>query len=200
MSQILIVLLLMVLGAASWTLAEYMLHRFWGHMVPKGLFYREHTRHHFKKDYFASWVDKLMMVVTVSALLGSTSVWLMGWLYGLTYLVSFLSMYLYYEHFHAYIHFNGPTNKYAAKMASHHFYHHYIDETQNHGVTTDFWDKVFRTYVKVKDMDIPVPQKFAMNWIDKQEIGDVFSDGYFVTYTIVKKHNPTKYNFSKVRV
>jgi dihydroceramide fatty acyl 2-hydroxylase len=187
---------LVILGAISWTLAEYLLHRFWGHQVPKGIFYREHTRHHFVKDYFASWKDKMLMAVVVCSVLGTSTVYYFGWLYGATYTLSFVAMYLTYEKIHAYIHHTGPKNSYAAKMTAHHYYHHFIDETQNHGVTTDFWDKVFGTYVKAKNMDIPVPQKFAMEWIDKHEIDYQFDDGHTVTYTIVKKHKPVKYSYS----
>jgi sterol desaturase/sphingolipid hydroxylase (fatty acid hydroxylase superfamily) len=156
------IILAFLTGMLTWTLAEYCLHRFLGH-VPKRLlmrsrFHKEHKKHHFIKDYFAGTKEKAMTAAVVGPI-----TWLLT--QSLAFTVGFLMMYLVYELIHRRLHVFPPTHAYAAHMRRHHFYHHFVDETKNHGVTTPLWDLVFGTYAKPEI--ISVPRKLAPNWLSQ---------------------------------
>ena len=64
----------------------------------------------------------------------------------------------------------------------HHFYHHFHDASVNHGVTTAFWDTLFRTNQPVQR--VHVPKKWAMPWLVDKETGEIhpeFQDDYVLT-------------------
>ena len=160
-------------GAFLWTFTEYVLHRFLGHFKTKLLlrtrFHKEHTKHHLKKNYFAGPRDKILTLIATGPkifLLGFT---LSGTMSASFFTFGFVAMYLTYELVHFRMHIKAPPHGYASKMRAHHFYHHYVDENMNHGVTTPLWDYVFRTYRKPRT--IPFPAKFKQDWFDVSDLG-----------------------------
>jgi sterol desaturase/sphingolipid hydroxylase (fatty acid hydroxylase superfamily) len=162
-----------ILGAFLWTFTEYVLHRFLGHVKKPVLvrtrFHKEHTKHHLIRDYFASSWDKLLMLVIISPLLFSLSYALTSFWNALFFTLGFALMYLTYEVVHLRLHIAAPIHSYASRMRAHHFYHHFVDEKMNHGVTTPFWDKVFGTY-RAPGI-ITYPSKFRLNWIEQSPTG-----------------------------
>lgn len=141
-----------IVGAISWTFAEYVLHRFLGHEL-KGLnrkfvFYREHNRHHYRKNYFARTQDKILTCVGIGPVVFGLSYFLFSLNIAVVYTISFLGMYFVYELIHRRMHTHRAPHAYARRMRAHHFYHHHKDPRVNHGVTTAFWDRVFGTFVK----------------------------------------------------
>lgn len=169
-----------ILGIVSWTLSEYLLHRFWGHKVKRGIFYREHSKHHFVKDYFAPALYKARAALLVASLCLFVLVPTIGLNLAMCFTISYVAMYLAYERVHYLLHLRGPKNWYLAKMASHHFSHHFEDETLNHGVTSTIWDHVFNTYKK-PEREISVPKKFQMVWMEDLKTQDRFGYIYVVT-------------------
>ncbi|MBY0515848.1 MAG: sterol desaturase family protein [Bacteriovoracaceae bacterium] len=161
----------LILGAVFWTFMEYMLHRFLGH-VPKKLlmrsrFFKEHSKHHHKRDYFASALDKFLTCLA----LGPLTFYIVTSLYGMTsaafFTSGFLGMYFFYELLHRRLHIITPKHSYATFMRAHHSYHHFMDDKMNHGVTSPFWDIIFRTYVKPSE--IRVPQRLKMKWMGESK-------------------------------
>lgn len=193
--NLLTLLVTIVLGAASWTLTEYLLHRFFGHELRgafrKFIFFKEHMKHHHKKDYFASTKDKLLTAFGIGQVVFTLSFLVGGKMIAITYTASFLAMYYVYEVIHRRLHVLAPKHSYAGKMRAHHFYHHFVDERMNHGVTTAFWDRVFRTYAEAKF--IPIPKKFSLDWITEISAEKDFIDQYGNHYQSVDKFDPITY-------
>jgi len=176
-----------IIGFLTWTLAEYLLHRFLGHELIKlkkwSKFYREHAKHHFIFNYFVSGKDKAMAFVKVGPVLFFLSALISDAPHATVFTGSFLGGYLIYELIHRRLHLVAPPNRFAAHMRAHHLYHHFVDESVNHGVTTDFWDRVFGTKVAVES--VAIPMKFKLNWLKEINKGECTQDGYGHTYSIL---------------
>jgi sterol desaturase/sphingolipid hydroxylase (fatty acid hydroxylase superfamily) len=131
-------------GAGSWTLVEYLLHRFVFHRVPL-IADLHHAHHTAPRAYIGTptWVSLLTLTAvffvpvwrlsSLNIALGAISGLITGWLwYGIV---------------HHVIHHRRPRGLAAAlKAASHrHFLHHSPYVSGNFGVTTSVWDRVFGT-------------------------------------------------------
>lgn len=160
------VLVAVVVGAALWTLAEYLLHRFAMHGLDgRGIMSREHLEHHvgsgwsFSSTDLLSWVGVVVVGVVIWAPLG----WLvagtpaaavgLGWCLG----------YAFYEHEHAMAHLRGPSGRYSTWLRRHHFHHHFGHPRSNHGVTTSLWDHLFGTYER--PTRVRVPRRLVQPWM-----------------------------------
>lgn len=152
-----------LLGVLTWTLLEYLIHRFLGHepRLRPNPFAAEHVRHHSEGDYFAPTWKKLLAAAAVTGLLA----WPMSRLGapGLAYLLGLMGFYGVYEVLHRRAHTHAGVGPYGRWLRTHHFAHHYSDARMNHGVTSPLWDLVFRTYRPVST--VRVPRKFAMSWL-----------------------------------
>jgi sterol desaturase/sphingolipid hydroxylase (fatty acid hydroxylase superfamily) len=171
-----------LLGAFTWTLLEYVIHRFLGH-EPKlrpNPFATEHIRHHSEGDYFAPTWKKLLAAALVTALLSGPAVWLAGAAIGLSYLAGLMFFYGVYEVLHRREHTHPGFGAYGRWARKHHFAHHYADARSNHGVTTPLWDLVFGTYRPVQT--VRVPAKFVMPWLKDPVTGRV-RDEFAHTFT-----------------
>jgi sterol desaturase/sphingolipid hydroxylase (fatty acid hydroxylase superfamily) len=160
-----------VAGAATWSLLEYLIHRFAGHVRTNNIFGVEHTAHHSRGDYFAPAWKKVAAAVGVAAIAVGPAVLVGGLWPGLAYVAGLSGFYLYYEILHRLEHVWGGWGPYARWARAHHFHHHFHDPSVNHGVTSPIWDMVFGTYVRPGV--IRVPQKLAMGWLIDPETGDI---------------------------
>ncbi|MGA9116278.1 MAG: sterol desaturase family protein [Bacteroidota bacterium] len=146
---------LFVSGVLTWTLAEYLLHRFVFHHQPssawgKKLHFLMHGVHH---DYPNDSL-RLVMPPAVSiplalafyalftALMGPDPVW--------AFFPGFLAGYLCYDLIHYATHHFGMKGRVALALKQHHMRHHYQDPGANYGVSSPVWDFVFGTYQKKK--------------------------------------------------
>ncbi|CAN5628312.1 hypothetical protein BH20ACT2_BH20ACT2_00330 [soil metagenome] len=169
-------------GAALWTLAEYLLHRFAMHELKgKGMMSREHLEHHvtsswsFDPTHLLSWAG----ILTVGAL-----GWLpVGWLLvgpatGAALAAGWTAGYAFYEYQHAMAHLRPPGGRYATWLRRHHFHHHFGHPMANHGVTTAVWDRVFGTYES--PAAVRVPRRLALPWLvdDRGELRPEFVRDY----------------------
>ncbi len=153
-----------LLGAAGWTLLEYILHRFVFHSGSiKALGAREHRKHHALVDYFAPWWQKMLAAVVVTAALLPLLIQLSGAQHGVAGTLGFISMYLLYELLHRRIHTHPPRHRYGRWRRKNHFAHHFADPRRAQGVTSPFWDKVFGTVLSVER--VRVPRRLAMPWL-----------------------------------
>jgi sterol desaturase/sphingolipid hydroxylase (fatty acid hydroxylase superfamily) len=153
-----------LVGAAGWTLLEYVLHRFVFHATSaKGPGAKEHRRHHAQVDYFApSWQKALAAMAATAIVLPFFSL-IAGVQLGFACTLGFISMYLLYEILHRRAHTSPPRGRYGRWRRKNHFAHHFVDPRLAHGVTTPFWDIVFGTRLSVDR--VRVPRRLAMSWL-----------------------------------
>jgi sterol desaturase/sphingolipid hydroxylase (fatty acid hydroxylase superfamily) len=135
-------LYLAAVGLMAWTLVEYLMHRFVFHHLP--VTRRLHQLHHdhpSDPDAERSSLSTPLVIAPFAVLvLGGAGVEA-----GSALFAGLLTGYLIFIAVHYALHRwpIGPTSRlYAAKLR--HLTHH-RDESCNFGVTTDFWDVVFRT-------------------------------------------------------
>ncbi len=154
-------------GAALWTLAEYVLHRFAMHELKgRGMMSREHLEHHvssswsFSATHLLSWAG--MLLVGFGAWM--PLIWMLaGPAAGVSVAIGWAAGYFIYEHQHAMAHLRPPRGRYSRWLRRHHFHHHFGHPMSNHGVTTLVWDKVFATFEEPDP--VRVPRRLALPWL-----------------------------------
>ena len=155
-----------VAGLAGWTLLEYAIHFWLGHL-PRGriLISSEHLKHHSDILYFTPLRLKIRGAVPVLAVLllvvGSTC----GLPAGFGFVAAVSLGWSTYEWLHQSIHVNGPRGAYSRWAARHHLSHHFNRPGSNHGVTTPIWDLVFRTYAPVQRVHVPKRSCASVPWL-----------------------------------
>ncbi|TDQ06349.1 sterol desaturase family protein [Pedobacter metabolipauper] len=140
----------LLLGLFFWTLTEYILHRFIFHFYPssaigKRIHFIFHGVHH---DY-PNDAKRLVMPPSASVPLAIAFYYLFKWLLAPLMLngffAGFMLGYLFYDITHYMLHHAQFKNEFWRKLKQQHMLHHYDDATKKYGVTSDFWDKIFRT-------------------------------------------------------
>lgn len=163
-AQLLAAATALTLGVASWTLAEYLLHRFVFHVYRgKAFGAYEHRLHHARVDWFAPWWMKGLAAVGATAVVLPLTWLAFGAVPAIAYTAGFSAMYLTYEVLHRRAHTHGPRGRYGLWLRRNHFAHHFVDPSRAHGVTSPVWDHVFGTTLHVDR--VPVPRKLAMPWL-----------------------------------
>lgn len=160
-------LALYVIGVFAWTLAEYLIHRYFFHWTPKSpkvrkWVHRIHVDHHLRPEeetilnagplfagpialvFFALfWLTLTALGLREPAALGG--VFLSGVVLG----------HWVYEWVHYLCHVKKarkpPTGPWISGLRRYHSLHHFADWKSRYGVTTSFWDRVFGTYGKVSE-------------------------------------------------
>src|SRR5687768_15137022 len=157
----------LVAGVGLWSLGEYVLHRFAMHELKgRGILSREHLMHHVR----ASWIfDPMLLLAWLGVVLVGVLVWgqlglvLLGPIAGASLAVGWCVGYAAYEYVHAMAHLRAPRTDYQRWLRKHHFHHHFGHPMRNHGVSVDWWDRVFGT------LDLPdrvlVPRRLAPAWM-----------------------------------
>ncbi len=134
-------------GAATWTFAEYQLHRWVFHHVP--IIRDLHEAHHDDQKALIgtpSWLS--LVLITLLVLL--PAILLAGFAYGAGFTAGLtLGYYLYILVHHGMHHWRIVPGGYFYRLKHRHALHHHFSDEGNYGVTTGFWDKVFRTDIKV---------------------------------------------------
>jgi sterol desaturase/sphingolipid hydroxylase (fatty acid hydroxylase superfamily) len=137
-------------GVFTWTFVEYVLHRFVFHFVPKAewalrLHFIFHGVHH---DY-PNDLKRLVLPPSASIPLATGFFFLFNALLPVNYVYgffpAFIGGYLLYDMTHYAIHHFNFKSGILKKIKQHHIKHHYQEPSRGYGVTSDFWDKVFRS-------------------------------------------------------
>lgn len=153
-------------GGFTWTLLEYVLHRFVFHDRVLGVGpAREHLDHHAKVDWFAPLSSKLRMAAVILPALALVAVPVAGWGAGSAYVIGIVGGWLGYELLHRAIHVWPPRTAYGRWAWRHHLHHHFGDPRRNHGVTSPLWDLVFRTYTPVRTVIVPQRSAKKLPWL-----------------------------------
>lgn len=167
------------LGVLTWSLLEYLIHRFLGHYSRRNPFAAEHIRHHAEGDYFAPTWKKLLAAMAATAIMLPPALLALGPRLGTGYVGGFVAFYGVYEFLHRREHTHAGIGAYGRWARRHHFTHHFVDARFNHGVTSPLWDFVFGTYKK--PTTILVPRKLCMAWLrdpGSQEIKAEWANDY----------------------
>ena len=141
---------LFLAGALFWSLYEYVFHRFVFHFYPDSpaqarLQFVMHGVHH----QYPHDKDRLVMPITVSIPLAA--ILLLGFhavlgTYAWGFFSGFVAGYLAYDMMHYAIHHAGEfRSPLLRKIRSHHLAHHFRDTRQGFGVSSPFWDAIFRS-------------------------------------------------------
>ena len=142
-------ILLFVGGLLTFTLIEYIMHRFVFHLIPKTpkqeeFAYKVHGVHHdFPKDK-----DRLAMPVPLSILLATGFFFLFKLIMGnlvYAFLPGFVVGYAAYLGVHYMVHAFQPPKNFFKILWVHHAKHHYKEPERAFGVSSPFWDQIFRT-------------------------------------------------------
>ncbi len=147
---------LFLAGVAIWTLSEYWLHRIvfhWDpdHPVGHRLHFIIHGVHHDHPN------DRMRLVMPPGA-----SIPLAALFFGLFWLIfgiptalalfaGFLTGYLIYDYTHYYLHHFVPRSDFGKRLRESHMRHHFQDHRYGFGVSSPFWDKVFRTVPRTRN-------------------------------------------------
>ena len=137
-------------GFITWTLIEYLLHRFVFHYQPSTVYGRKlhfifHGVHH---DYPN---DRRRLVMPPSASIPIATVFFLFFKWILpaeivsAFFSGFISGYLVYDMTHYALHHLNIRNSYLRKLKQHHLLHHYSDSSKGYGVSLSFWDKIFNS-------------------------------------------------------
>jgi sterol desaturase/sphingolipid hydroxylase (fatty acid hydroxylase superfamily) len=137
-------------GVFLWTLTEYILHRFLFHWIPKGKFgarmhFIFHGVHHDYPNDAMRLVMPPIMSVTLAVLFYFLFQLALGGTMVFPFFSGFVSGYLFYDISHYAIHHFNFKNKFMLKLKKHHMFHHYKDGNNGFGVSSNLWDKIFRT-------------------------------------------------------
>jgi 4-hydroxysphinganine ceramide fatty acyl 2-hydroxylase len=138
------------IGLFVWTFVEYIMHRFIFHYVPKNKFgLRLHFIFHGVHHDYPSDAKRLVLPPSVSIPLATGFYFLFNAIlpgnYVFGFFPGFILGYLFYDISHYAIHhFNFKGNIWK-KIKQHHMLHHYQDPDKGYGVSSPFWDKIFRS-------------------------------------------------------
>jgi sterol desaturase/sphingolipid hydroxylase (fatty acid hydroxylase superfamily) len=162
-----------LLGVLTWTLLEYLIHRWMGHdrRFRKSPFGVEHVRHHIGGNYFAPTWKKSIIAAVVTALLCVPATAIAGNGPGIAYVLGLIGFYGVYEVLHRLEHTHAGIGPYARWARTHHFHHHFVNARENHGVTSPLWDFVFGTYRT--PTIIKVPPRLCMPWLKDPSTGGI---------------------------
>ena len=141
---------LVLLGFGSWTLTEYWLHRTFFHWQPGGkwgerMHFLVHGVHHtWPRDKYRLVMPPAVSITLYCTFLGFFLL-VAGKTYGPALHAGYVIGYMYYDLMHYYLHHGRPKSDYHKELKRHHMVHHFKDPTRRYGVSSKFWDYVFRT-------------------------------------------------------
>ena len=138
------------MGILSWTLAEYLLHRFIFHYPPQSrvserLVYLFHGIHHDAPNEPTRLVMPPVPGILLGALFYSLFYGIGGTLFADPFFSFFVTGYLFYDYTHYAIHHFQPKTAWGTYVKRHHMLHHFSTPNAKWGVSTPLWDWVFGT-------------------------------------------------------
>jgi sterol desaturase/sphingolipid hydroxylase (fatty acid hydroxylase superfamily) len=145
-----LVALWVVLGFVAWTFSEYWLHRTFFHWVPRGrlgerMHFLVHGVHHtWPRDKYRLVMPPAVSITLYVLFLG-IFVLLFGKKHGPAVHAGYVLGYMYYDLMHYYLHHGRPRSSYLKELKRHHMVHHFKESSRRFGVSSRFWDYVFRT-------------------------------------------------------
>jgi sterol desaturase/sphingolipid hydroxylase (fatty acid hydroxylase superfamily) len=147
-------------GIGVWTLTEYVLHRFVFHWTPPGTIgARVHFMFHGVHHDYPNDSKRLVMVPVVSIPLAALFYFFFYVVFGERYVapffVGFISGYLFYDMTHYAVHHANLKSRFWLELKQHHMLHHFVDAHNGYGVSSKFWDIVFKTMFTRSESRLP---------------------------------------------
>jgi len=145
---------LFFIGLISFTLAEYLMHRYLYHHEPttekgRNFIYTVHGVHHeFPKDK-----DRLAMPPLLAVILITILYFLFEFFMGanvFAFLPGFITGYSLYLFVHYAVHAYQPPKNFLKVLWVNHGIHHYKEPDRAYGVSSPLWDVIFRTLPESK--------------------------------------------------
>lgn len=137
------VALIVFLGLFSWTLIEYVLHRFvLHHLAP---FRQWHAAHHSQPKALIC-APTIVSATLIAVLVFLPALLIAGLQIANAFTLGVLMGYLFYAVTHHAIHHWHSNNSWLKQRKHWHASHHYNAQHPNYGVTTKCWDYVFSKY------------------------------------------------------
>ncbi len=137
-------------GLFIWSFTEYFMHRFIFHFSPKGkTMERIHFIFHGVHHDYPNDEKRLVMPPSVSIPL-ATGFYFLFAIFTDEFQVAaifagFITGYLFYDMSHYALHHVNFKSQFWKKLKKHHMLHHYSQPDRGYGVSSDFWDKIFRS-------------------------------------------------------
>lgn len=134
----------------SWSLFEYVMHRFIFHLVSENpraqkIIYTLHGNHHeYPRDKQRLFMPPVPSLIIASILFGAMHFLLNNAAF--IFFPGFLLGYLIYGSLHYAIHAWNPPFKFMKPLWRNHHLHHYKSDEKGFGVSTSLWDRVFGTF------------------------------------------------------
>lgn len=143
------------IGFMTWTLAEYVLHRFLFHFeIDSPLGQRAHFLMHGLHHEDPIDPTRLVMPPSLSIILCIILYNIFQWALGPTWVDPFFGFfiigYLCYDYIHFYVHHFRPQTRIGRYLKNSHMQHHYVSANSRWGVSSPFWDYVFGTLEESK--------------------------------------------------
>ena len=141
---------LVAAGWLFWTLMEYWIHRIVFHFEPESgpgarFHWIIHGVHHDHPNDPLRLVMPPSVSVPLAAAFYLLFITVMGHDAGNVFASGFFLGYLVYDMTHYHIHHHRSTNRLSLAVRRYHYRHHFQQSDRGFGVTTPFWDYVFRT-------------------------------------------------------
>jgi 4-hydroxysphinganine ceramide fatty acyl 2-hydroxylase len=143
------------IGFLSWTLAEYLLHRFFFHSEdywlpnhPKVLvihFFVHGIHHAFPQDRLRLVFPVALGFIIFYTLFIVPATMLFHNDIAYPFLGGLMLGYIVYDEIHYFLHHSSPKQGYFKDLKKYHMQHHYKNGTEGFGVSSMFWDYVFKT-------------------------------------------------------
>lgn len=126
-------------GLLSWTLLEYIIHGWMGHLHDTFVTPIHAVHHRDPHAVFAikAWLPSLAVMALLPGLFGAAP--------GVIFYFGLLCGFVAYEVVHYRIHFASNLTPMERRLRDHHLVHHLRRPRMCLGVVTSFWDKVFGT-------------------------------------------------------
>ena len=152
----LLIIGLFIAGQVSWTIAEYIIHRFIFHYQPTSKFGQKlhfifHGVHH---DYPRDSLRLVMppiLSIPLAFFFYYSFVPFMGPSILAPFFAGYVTGYLVYDIGHYAIHHFNMHGMIMLAIKNHHMRHHYQDSTKGYGVSSPIWDIIIRTNFKGKN-------------------------------------------------
>jgi len=137
-------------GVLTWTIAEYVLHRWvfhWTNDTPWGkrVHFLLHGVHHDYPNDKTRLVMPLPTSIPLAVIFYALFHVALGARLGDPFFAGFVVGYLFYDGTHFYVHHFTPTTRWGKFLRRHHMTHHFADHDGGFGVSSPLWDIVMRT-------------------------------------------------------
>ncbi|WP_143307172.1 sterol desaturase family protein [Chitinophaga vietnamensis] len=134
----------------SWSLFEYIMHRFVFHMISENrrvqkVIYTLHGNHHeYPRDKQRLFMPPVPSLILASIIFGG--MYLVMRQAAFSFFPGFLLGYLIYGSIHYAIHAWNPPFAFMKPLWRNHHLHHYKSEEKGFGVSSSLWDRIFGTF------------------------------------------------------